>query len=114
MEDDITTGDLVRIERDQKRMSRSALADRVGVTSEAIRLIEVNKRTPSFDLLVRISEALGVSVNTLTVNHETLRRYTKRGNEPFYICLDGELIQVLTYRRLGKVLQASRANVKEH
>lgn len=41
-------------ERNKRRITREQLAKRVGITSEAIRLLEAGKRKPSYDVLVKL------------------------------------------------------------
>lgn len=54
--------------RESKGWSRKQLGERVGVTSEAIRLIEAGKREPSYKVLVALEDAFGAS------HRELLRR----------------------------------------
>lgn len=52
----------LRISRD---LYQSELAQRVGVTQTHISDIENGKKTPSLDLIIRISNSLGCSVDYL-------------------------------------------------
>jgi hypothetical protein len=65
---------------------------------------------PSSDLLSRLVEALDVSLEDLLPPEElaTLRSYKRNdpsivNDERLYILIDGELIEVLSFRRLGPV-----------
>lgn len=57
-------GSLVRKHRKAKKMTQAELAEETGVSAEHISHIECGKSSASAELLVRISEALGVSLYT--------------------------------------------------
>ena len=40
-------------------MSREQIAKKIGITSEAIRLLEIGKRKPSYDVLVKLLDLFG-------------------------------------------------------
>ena len=46
-------------ERIKRGMSREQIAKKIGVTSEAIRLLEIGKRKPSYDVLVKLLDLFG-------------------------------------------------------
>lgn len=46
-------------ERSNKGMTREQLAQIIGITSEAIRLLETGKRKPSYDVLVKLLDLFG-------------------------------------------------------
>lgn len=46
-------------ERNKIGMSREQLAKKIGITSEAIRLLETGKRKPSYDVLVKLLDLFG-------------------------------------------------------
>ena len=58
-------GDVVRDLRNQKGLSQSQLAKRVGVTSSTIALYETGDRLPSLQRLIDLSRALGVTTDFL-------------------------------------------------
>ena len=46
-------------------LSQAQLAEKCGITQQAIHLIEKGARKPSFDTLLKLAEALKVTVNDL-------------------------------------------------
>lgn len=46
-------------ERTKRGITREQLAKRIGITSEAIRLLEIGKRKPSYDVLVKLLDLFG-------------------------------------------------------
>lgn len=46
-------------ERINKGLTRMQLAKKVGISSEAIRLLETGKRKPSYDVLVKLLDLFG-------------------------------------------------------
>ena len=53
---------IIREKREKKGLSQSALARRVGVSQPAINQIESGVRTPSLALLMKICDALEISM----------------------------------------------------
>lgn len=51
--------------RKQERLTMKALAELSGVTESMIGMIETGKRNPSYEVLLRLSEALGCTVDEL-------------------------------------------------
>lgn len=62
----MTIGEKIRAVRLEKGFSQRELQQRSGVERNFISLVENNHRSPSFKTLVRIAEALGVSVGYIT------------------------------------------------
>lgn len=58
-------GQRVRKLRQEHGMSQTELAKKVGVGQAHISDIELNHNAPSMDVLVRLAEALGVTVDDL-------------------------------------------------
>lgn len=58
-------GKKVKILRISHDLYQSELAERVGVTQTHISDIENGKKTPSLDLIIKISNSLGCSVDYL-------------------------------------------------
>ena len=58
-------GGMVKTVLEQERikigMSREQLAQKIGITSEAVRLLENGKRKPSYDVLVKLLDLFGYS-----------------------------------------------------
>ena len=46
-------------ERMKRGITREQLAKKIGITSEAIRLLEAGKRKPSYDVLVKLLDLFG-------------------------------------------------------
>lgn len=57
--------DVLRHCRHTRRLSQAELAGRLGVEQSYISLLESGKRTPSILMLIRIAEAMSVSVGAL-------------------------------------------------
>jgi len=51
--------------RKSKHLSQSGLAARIGLQPAAVSHFETGRRTPSFDNLIKLAEALGVSMDYL-------------------------------------------------
>ena len=51
--------------RKQKAISLAALGDILGVTDEAVRLLEKGKRSPSFEVLCALADYFDVSLDYL-------------------------------------------------
>ncbi|MEO3873569.1 helix-turn-helix transcriptional regulator [Nonomuraea sp. B12E4] len=62
---EISTGQMVRLQRERRGMSTTALATQAGCTPRHIELIEHGKRTPSLPLLREIAKVLGVRTAVL-------------------------------------------------
>ncbi|NUT12528.1 MAG: helix-turn-helix transcriptional regulator [Nonomuraea sp.] len=62
---EISTGQMVRLQRERRGMSTTALATQSGCTTRHIELIEHGKRTPSLPLLREIAKVLGVRTAVL-------------------------------------------------
>ena len=56
--------------RKQERLTMKHLADLSGVSESAIGMYETGKRKPSFEVLLRLSEALGCTVDELVRGEE--------------------------------------------
>ena len=59
----------LRLIRKQRGMTMKELGAKVGVTESAIGYIETGKRNPSFEMLLRLSEALECSVADLLYDY---------------------------------------------
>ena len=46
-------------ERNKRGITRKQLADKIGITSEAVRLLETGRRKPSYDVLVKLLDLFG-------------------------------------------------------
>ncbi|GAA3243199.1 helix-turn-helix domain-containing protein [Nonomuraea helvata] len=62
---EISTGQMIRLQRERRGMSTTALATQSGCTPRHIELIEHGKRTPSLPLLREIAKVLGVRTAVL-------------------------------------------------
>ena len=52
--------------RKKKDMSQQELADKIGVSRSTVGMYETGKREPEIDILQKLSDIYGVSMNTLT------------------------------------------------
>ena len=72
-------------ERNKKGFSREQLAKAIGVTSEAVRLLETGKRKPSYGVLVRLLDLFGYKdprelfAEVPDANQSQLENTTKNG-----------------------------------
>ncbi|WP_433437588.1 helix-turn-helix domain-containing protein [Nonomuraea sp. CA-141351] len=62
---EISTGQMIRLQRERRGMSTTALATQSGCTPRHIELVEHGKRTPSLPLLREIAKVLGVRTAVL-------------------------------------------------
>lgn len=56
--------------RKKKRLTMKQLGEIVGVTESAIGMYETGKRKPSYEMLLRLSEALGCTVDDIVRDNE--------------------------------------------
>lgn len=58
---------IVNIEqrRNDLNMTQAKLAEKVGITQGAISMIERGERVPSLDVIIKLAEALGCTVDEL-------------------------------------------------
>ena len=61
----ITLGEQSKKYRISIRMSQADFASRLGVTGASVSAYETGTRLPSYDILVKVSNILGVSTDTL-------------------------------------------------
>lgn len=58
--------------RKARKMTMKQLGEEVGVTEAAIGLYETGKRKPSYEMLLKLSEALGCSVDDILKTQEEI------------------------------------------
>lgn len=51
--------------RKQKGVSLATIGEHLGITDEAVRLLEKGKRSPSFEVLCALADYFGVSIDYL-------------------------------------------------
>ena len=56
--------------RNKKGMTQAELAEACGITQKAISAIEVARRRPSFEVLIKLAKALGVTIDELVADPE--------------------------------------------
>lgn len=63
----------LRIEKERLRhgWSRKQLGELLGITAEAVRLIEIGKRKPSYDVLVKMEDLFGMGHRGLLVEEDS-------------------------------------------
>lgn len=61
----ISLGEKIKKYRTSLKMTQADFAYRLGVTGASVSAYEDGRRTPSFDVLVRIANILGVTTNDL-------------------------------------------------
>lgn len=64
------TGELIRKYRKSKKITMKALGEEIGVSEQAISQYERGTRKPSLEILIKISDALNVSINDLSNKKE--------------------------------------------
>lgn len=79
----------------EKGISGKELAERVGVTENAISMISNNKRQPRFELLAEIAETLNVDVKELF--HST----KEDENETLFVLRDGKYVPIGQLKKEG-------------
>ena len=62
--------EILRTTRESKGISMTELADRAGLSRSIISLVERELRNPTLDTLLRISQALGVSLGEVIARSE--------------------------------------------
>ena len=60
----------IKVLRAERNWTQADLADRVGISRQAIISIEKYKYTPSLELAFRIAETFGVSINEVFEHRE--------------------------------------------
>ena len=56
---------LLREEREQRKLSKYAVAQRSGVSESMLSLVERGFRNPTLELMLRISDGIGVDLATI-------------------------------------------------
>jgi transcriptional regulator with XRE-family HTH domain len=98
---------LVREARKAQGLSLKALSERTGLYVSLINQFERGLRNISFDRAVLLHDALAIDITLPEPNLSQRKPIIRKGTgpkierKPFHIILNGELIQVLTYRNLG-------------
>lgn len=70
----MTTGEKIKYYRKSQNLSQENLAEKVGVSRQAVSKWESNKSSPSTDNLVIIGKVLDVSIEDLTSNNPTPKK----------------------------------------
>lgn len=60
-----TVGDMVRAERNKRRLTQRALAERAGVSPLTVRFIETGRSSPRLSTLTKLAEAMRCPVARL-------------------------------------------------
>lgn len=92
-------GENLKKYREKAGLSRSQMAEKLGMTSPAYGFYELNKRNPNGEMLVKISKVLNVSIDVLLDNHLNKFEYYKNlleGVADVSIMKDGKVIITLT------------------
>ena len=92
-------GENLKKYREKAGLSRSQMAEKLGMTSPTYGFYELNKRNPNGEMLVKISKVLNVSIDVLLDNHLNKFEYYKNlleGVADVSIMKDGKVIITLT------------------
>ncbi len=81
--------------RRSKKISQKKLAEKIGVTQQAVQQYERNKIEPDIEGLKRIADALEVSVDLL-IAHES------PGKDSEHVISEEEFLVIESYRKLGE------------
>lgn len=57
----------LRRERERAGLTQMALAERLGVTSQHLNMVESGKKAPSLDVLQRLGNELGLEITVRTI-----------------------------------------------
>jgi transcriptional regulator with XRE-family HTH domain len=63
---------LLRDEREKRRLSLNALAERAGLSRQTIAFVEQEMRTPNLDTLLRLTCALGTNLEQIVTEARKL------------------------------------------
>lgn len=63
--DNVELGKKIKELREDQKLSQERLSDKVDITRTYLSDIERGKRSPSYDIVKKIADALGVSINDL-------------------------------------------------
>lgn len=72
---DLMFGERLKTLRENNKLLQKELADILGVTSQTISGWEINRTTPDYETLVKISKYFGVSIDFLLGNEATASKY---------------------------------------
>lgn len=99
----MSIGDRIRRKRIGLRLTQLDLAKQLGITPQHVSAIEKNHRLPSIEILDKLAEALGVSIDFLVNGHSSIlqdlissiqadRRLSPRARNTIFLMLE-ELYQ---------------------
>lgn len=104
---DVQVGSAIRIQRLIKRLSQTALADRIGVTFQQVQKYERGSNRVSASKLVEIADALEVDVCILFA--EITRKSPSDTNESF----DNNTDEGVIFSRDAVILNAAFSSIKD-
>lgn len=67
--------------RKKKNMTQSQLAEKIGITNQAVSKWETGKSMPDISIMLELSEILGITVNELLSGKELTEMEEKREND---------------------------------
>ena len=98
----MTLGEHIMLFRKQKGLSQSALGKAIGTSGDIIGRYERNIMTPSIDVIVKISDTLGVSIDylvgktNLELDRNTLKRLEDENKSFIFRMIDMALRDLKT------------------
>ena len=72
-------GSRIRTARQFRRLTGEQLAEKIGIAVDSLRHIENGVRSPSFQLIERISDILDVSLDYLALEHRVRKELENSG-----------------------------------
>ena len=78
----MSLGEKIKVYRNSKNLSQENLAEKVGVSRQAVTKWESNKSKPSTENLIRVADVLDISMNDLTSDN-SLSEINRRENTTF-------------------------------
>ncbi len=70
MKDRLAVGGKIRALRRHQHLTQTDLAQRIGISTSYLNLIEHNRRTLGADLLIRLADVLPIDLKTFSPGHE--------------------------------------------
>lgn len=94
-------GERLKQARTAKGWSQQALGDLIGVSKVSICGYEIGTRTPSMDVLIRLSETLGISIDHIIGND--IKAINENG-DPYTMNIAKEDMAILTELKNNRLL----------
>ena len=113
-------GEAIKQARMKLGISQREVAAKMGISNVLLSQLEREDRNPNYETAVRLRDFYILDFELPTPSWDGIdpierrRRKDPVYNDRFLIEIDGEVIEVLTYRKLGKVQHAHHVIKKEN